>query len=288
MRLHDHRPVHVGMSAVGLVQLVFRQSWWWVSWVWLLTLVGDRTSQQIPWSFGSYNSSAPCSPIFPEPWVWELLCRCIHWDRSAFWLFVAFCNDLCLLQRKDSAYVVINFLCLLGKKIQTCTVRGYHSTQIGSCYRKASPPLNASSQPEPQGKGNDSMDKTLAMEAQGQSFKSWNSYILYILNLIKIMQAWWPPMMLAIKGQRQGTFKISWVARQGSDEWNMKKIGSSENNVDLRTTHTQICTTLTKIPLKTQKIYTILSRISSYSKKIEIELAFQELACQKKTNSRYA
>lgn len=36
---------------------------------------------------------------------------------------------------------------------------------------------------------------------------------------------------------------------------------------------------------KTQKIYTILSRISSYSKKIEIELAFQELACQKKTNS---
>lgn len=58
------------------------------------------------------------------------------------------------------------------------------------------------------------------------------------------------------QGQRQGTFKISWVARQSSDEWNMKKIGSSENNVDFRTTHTQICTTLTKIPLKnTENIY---------------------------------
>lgn len=59
--------------------------------------LGDTISQQISWSFGFYNLSAPSAKMFPELSEQPLYCSCSPWGQAphdqlllAFWPVVVF------------------------------------------------------------------------------------------------------------------------------------------------------------------------------------------------------
>lgn len=57
---------------------VYTIMWAKTPWVCLLTVLGSTTSQQIPWSSGSYNVSAPSSSMFLDPFFLSKNLKCVE------------------------------------------------------------------------------------------------------------------------------------------------------------------------------------------------------------------
>lgn len=69
----------------------------------LLTLLGDTISQQILWSSGSYHLPTPSSTVLPRLYVWELYCRCVHWNWAPKlhfnWLWFSLTISICCKEK---------------------------------------------------------------------------------------------------------------------------------------------------------------------------------------------